>query len=304
MQEPRYAKIEKLGEGTYGQVFKAQDKETSRIVAVKRIALNHEEEGVPSNAVREISLLKELEHPNIVKLLDVVYAALRLSLVFEYCEQDLKKYLDSCRGNPDPGSVQSFMYQLFRGIAFCHEKHILHRDLKPQNLLINKEGHLKIADFGLARPFGIPVRSYSHEVVTLWYRAPDVLLGSNNYTTSIDIWSIGCIFAEMTSGGTPLFPGATTSEQLQLICQVLGPPDPVEWPELTHYSEYKAQEPILTSTQQKGRGLTEKVSKLSGSGLDLLLSLLQYVPERRIQADVALTAPYFDTVPDTIKQMV
>eukprot|EP00124_Ichthyophonus_hoferi_P005780 Ihof_evm1s951 gene=Ihof_evmTU1s951 len=193
----KYSKISKLGEGTYGVVYKAQNRETGDVVALKRIRLDSEDEGVPCTAIREISLLKELKHPNIVRLYDVLHTEKKLTLVFEYCEQDLKKYLDSCGGEIDPQQVKSFLYQLLKGVAFCHDHRVLHRDLKPQNLLINKvpHGELKLADFGLARAFGIPVRSYSHEVVTLWYRAPDVLLGSRRYSTSIDIWSAGCIFA-------------------------------------------------------------------------------------------------------------
>ena len=119
--------------------------------------------------------------------------------------------------------MRSFLYQLIRGVAFCHQHRVLHRDLKPQNLLINREGELKLADFGLARAFGIPVRSYTHEVVTLWYRAPDVLMGSRRYSTPVDIWSIGCIFAEM-SNGRPLFPGTSENHQLSLIFRALGTP--------------------------------------------------------------------------------
>ena len=150
---------------------------------------------MPSTAIREISLLKELSHPNVVQLRDVIYADNRLYLVFEYLDQDLKKYLDVCEGGLEPAILRSFLYQLLHGVAFCHDHRVLHRDLKPQNLLINREGELKLADFGLARAFGIPVRSYTHEVVTLWYRAPDVLMGSRKYSTPVDIWSIGCIFA-------------------------------------------------------------------------------------------------------------
>ncbi len=117
----------------------------------------------------------------------------KLTLVFEYLDQDLKKYLDVCVGGLEELILKSFLFQLITGVAYCHHHRVLHRDLKPQNLLINREGELKLADFGLARAFGIPVRSYTHEVVTLWYRAPDVLLGSRHYSTPVDIWSIGCM---------------------------------------------------------------------------------------------------------------
>merc|ERR1712166_660790 len=119
----------------------------------------------------------------------------------------------------DAKTIQSSLFQLLRGVAFCHDRRVLHRDLKPQNLLINKEGELKLADFGLARAFGIPVRSYTHEVVTLWYRAPDVLLGSRKYSTPVDIWSVGCIFAEMANG-RPLVAGTSEADQLQRIFKI------------------------------------------------------------------------------------
>jgi negative regulator of PHO system len=142
--------------------------------------------------------MKELKHPNIVRLYDVIHTESKLMLVFEFMDLDLKKYMDSHgeRGALEPAVVRSFMWQLLKGTAFCHDNRVLHRDLKPQNLLINKKGELKLADFGLARAFGIPVNTFSNEVVTLWYRAPDVLLGSRTYSTSIDVWSTGCIMAE------------------------------------------------------------------------------------------------------------
>ncbi|XP_036066820.1 cyclin-dependent-like kinase 5 isoform X4 [Oryzias melastigma] len=140
----KYEKLEKIGEGTYGTVFKAKNRETHEIVALKRVRLDDDDEGVPSSALREICLLKELKHKNIVRLHDVLHSDKKLTLVFEYCDQ-------------------SFMYQLLKGLAFCHSRNVLHRDLKPQNLLINRNGELKLADFGLARAFGIPVRCYSAE---------------------------------------------------------------------------------------------------------------------------------------------
>lgn len=220
----RYQKLEKIGEGTYGIVYKAKDKLNNQIIALKRIRLEAEDEGIPSTAIREISLLKELRHVNIVRLYDVVHTDRKLTLVFEYLDQDLKKYLDTCEGGLQPHIIKSFLYQLLAGVAYCHHNRVLHRDLKPQNLLINREGELKLADFGLARAFGIPVRSYTHEVVTLWYRAPDVLLGSRKYSTPVDIWSIGCIFAEMCNG-KPLFTGTSEATQIETIFKLMGPPE-------------------------------------------------------------------------------
>jgi len=201
----KYLKIEKVGEGTYGVVYKARDKQTQDICALKKIRLDAEDEGVPSTAIREISLLKELQHPNIVCLKDVVHSENKLHLVFEFLDHDLKKHMDGhiATGGMPGHMVKSYMYQMLQGIAFCHAHRVLHRDLKPQNLLIDRNGMLKLADFGLARAFGIPVRTYTHEVVTLWYRAPEILLGSKHYSTPVDLWSVGCIFAEMVSPVIP-----------------------------------------------------------------------------------------------------
>ncbi|VDN13259.1 unnamed protein product [Dibothriocephalus latus] len=213
----KYEKLEKIGEGTYGKVYKAKNRETHEVVALKRVRLEDDEEGIPSSAFREICLLKELKHRNIVRLYDVLISESRLTIVFEHCDQDLKKYFDACNGEIDPATVKLFMYQLLRGLQFCHMNNVLHRDLKPQNLLINANGELKLADFGLARAYGIPVRQYSAEVVTLWYRPPDVLFGAKIYTTSIDMWSAGCIFAELSNAGRPLFPGFDVDDQLRRI---------------------------------------------------------------------------------------
>ncbi|KAL4712416.1 hypothetical protein ACJJTC_001577 [Scirpophaga incertulas] len=175
-----FLKIEKIGEGTYGVVYKGKNKITGQFVAMKKIRLESEDEGIPSTAIREISLLKELNHPNIVKLEDVLMEESRLYLIFEFLSMDLKKYMDSLGSGKfmDPAIVKSYLYQINSAILYCHQRRILHRDLKPQNLLINKTGIIKVADFGLGRAFGLPVRVYTHEVVTLWYRAPEILLGS------------------------------------------------------------------------------------------------------------------------------
>ncbi|KAJ1959619.1 cyclin-dependent kinase 5 [Dispira parvispora] len=286
----KYQKIEKLGEGTYGVVYKAQNRETGEVVALKRIRLDKEEEGVPCTAIREISLLKELKHPNIVKLHDVLHTEKKLTLVFEHLDSDLKKFIDSCNGELDYQVVKRFMYQLLHGLAYCHQRRVLHRDLKPQNLLINKRGELKLADFGLARAFGIPGRNYSFEVVTLWYRAPDVLMESNHYSTTIDLWSAGCIFAEMSSG-RPLFTGNNPSDQLIKIFKVLGTPTTESWPSMASLKGYRPDFPVYPPTD-----LRQYVPKLDAPGVDLLARLLRYVPEERLTAEQALRHPFFNDI--------
>merc|ERR1712048_1128605 len=191
----------------------------------------------------------------------------------EFLDQDLKKLLDTCDGGLDAATTKSFLYQLLRGIAYCHQHRVLHRDLKPQNLLINREGALKLADFGLARAFGIPVRSYTHEVVTLWYRAPDVLMGSRKYSTPVDIWSVGCIFSEMVTG-RPLFPGTSEKDQLLKIFVLLGTPSINTWPGMAKLPQYKTDYP-----QYEARDLAKLFPTLSKTGLDILMRFLRYDPD-------------------------
>lgn len=283
----RYYKIEKIGEGTYGVVYKAKDKQTNEIVALKKIRLEAEDEGVPSTAIREISLLKELPHANIVNLKDVVHVDSKLYLVFEFLDQDLKKYMDFVGKKLHRMLVKSYLQQLIKGIEFCHAHRVLHRDLKPQNLLIDRQGVLKLADFGLARAFGLPVRTYTHEVVTLWYRAPEILLGGKQYSTPVDMWSAGCIFAEMVCRA-PLFPGDSEIDQLFRIFRLLGTPTEETWPGVTSYPDFKS-----TFPQWNPRALSEVVRDLDHLGLDLLSKMLQYEPSQRISAREALAHPYF-----------
>jgi cyclin-dependent kinase len=234
----KYEKLEKLGEGTYGVVYKAQDKVSKELFALKKIRLESEDEGIPSTAIREIALLKELQHPNVVRIHDVIHTNKKLILVFEYVDTDLKKFMNQFDKGMDAKVIKSLLYQLVRGVAHCHQMKVLHRDLKPQNLLVSQEGVLKLGDFGLARAFGIPVKNYTNEVVTLWYRAPDILLGSKNYSTSVDIWSIGCIMVEMYNQ-KPLFPGSSEQDQLKKIFKIMGTPDATKWPGITDLPDWK-----------------------------------------------------------------
>ncbi|WPH01062.1 cell division control protein 2 serine/threonine protein kinase [Acrodontium crateriforme] len=312
-----YQKMEKIGEGTYGVVYKARDLTTpdQRIVALKKIRLEAEDEGVPSTAIREISLLKEMNDPNIVRLLNIVHAdGHKLYLVFEYLDLDLKKYMEALpvsqggRGKPLPdgvmdgrqghmglgeGMVKKFTWQLLEGVRYCHAHRVLHRDLKPQNLLIDKEGNLKLADFGLARAFGVPLRTYTHEVVTLWYRAPEILLGGRQYSTGVDMWSVGCIFAEMATR-KPLFPGDSEIDEIFKIFRILGTPTEHEWPGVTSFPDFKSSFPRWERKADAELVSQDGIRVLGQDGLDLLENLLVYDPAGRISAKQAVHHAYFN----------
>jgi len=298
-----FQKIEKIGEGTYGVVYKATDKLTNQLVALKKIRLETESEGVPSTAIREIALLKELNHPSIVQLMDVVHSEdQKLYLVFEYLDKDLKKLMDDYNnkvktsggkssGLPEP-LVRSYLRQLLEGIAYCHQHRVLHRDLKPQNLLVNSKGEIKLADFGLARAFGVPVRQYTHEVVTLWYRSPEILLGSKYYTDSVDTWSLGCIFAEMITR-RPLFPGDSEIDQLFRIFRSLGTPTEDSWPGVTKLPDFK---PVFPRWLPQNMHQVLPVT-LSEGGHEMMACLLAYNPATRFSARQALKLPYLTNSP-------
>jgi len=297
-----YAKLGKLGEGAYGVVYKAMDKVTHQHVALKRIQLETESEGVPSTAIREIAVLKELNHSAVVKLLDVVIADKKLYLVFEHLDKDLKKLLDDhnkylkTQGGSGGGLpqelVKSYLRQLLEGISYCHQNRVLHRDLKPQNLLVNSKGEIKLADFGLARAFSVPVRSYTHEVVTLWYRAPEILLGTKFYTGAVDTWSLGCIFVEMVNR-QPLFPGDSEIDQLFRIFRQLGTPSEASWPGVSSLPDYK---PVFPKWEKQA--IREVLpSTMEEDAASLLSALLTYQPSKRTSARNALQHSFLANAP-------
>ena len=216
-----YENLGRIGEGTYGVVLKCRNRETGHLVAIKKFKDSDEDEQVRETALREVRLLKQLKHENIVSLTEVFRRKGKLYLVFEYVErtilEDLEKHMDGLSVE----ETKKVMWQLLRSIAYCHNRKVLHRDIKPENLLISKEGVLKLCDFGFARPQGAPSAKYSDYVATRWYRAPELLVGDQQYGTGVDTWAIGCMFVEVATG-QPLFPGESDVDQLWLIMKCLG----------------------------------------------------------------------------------
>ena len=303
-EDASYQELSLIGNGAYGTVYKAKDLNTGQVVALKKVRVPLTNDGLPPSTVREIATLKQLErfeHPHIVRLLDVCQGnylhlpsadgrserldrGLTLWLVFEHVERDLASFISSC---PRPGIpshlVKQMSREILRGVEFLHSHRIIHRDLKPQNLLVSREGRIKIADFGLAKTYDFEMRLTS-VVVTQWYRAPEVLLGCS-YATPVDIWSVGCILAELCRL-EPLYPGTSEGDQLDRIFQIIGTPSQEEWPENVSLSwtafPYRQPKPLAAI-----------IPDLNEDGLELIKNLLMFDPHSRLTAAQALRHRYF-----------
>ncbi|XP_068306893.1 cyclin-dependent kinase G-2-like [Pyrus communis] len=297
-----YERLNHISEGTYGVVFRARDKKTGEIVALKKMKMDVDKgcDGFPMSALREINILLSFNHPSIVGVKEVVMDDFDgVYMVMEHMDHDLKGLMESMKQPFSIGEVKYLMKQLLEGVEYLHDNWILHRDLKTSNILLNNEGELKICDFGLSRQYGSPLKPYTSLVVTLWYRAPEILLGTKQYSTAIDMWSVGCIMAELLAKA-PLFSGKDEIEQLDKIFKTLGTPD--EKSGLSKLPGFKAnfvKQPYnLLRKKFPAASFTGSCPVLSESGFDLLKRLLCYNPAERITAKDALNHNWFRESPE------
>lgn len=290
----KYEKIKFIGEGQFATVYRARDKETNVEVAIKKIKLGSIQEaqdGVNRTALREIKLLQELHHENVIALLDVYGKDSGISLVFEIMETDLEQILHERKIFLSLAHIKSYILMTLKGLEYLHNNWILHRDLKPNNLLLDRNNILKIADFGLARYYGSPSRIYSHQVVTRWYRAPELLYGARMYGPAIDIWAVGCILAELFRR-EPLFPGDSDLDTLDKIVTVLGAPTERDWHGVTELPDY-----VRFDGDYEAQPFTERFSALQADAIEILESMLRMCPTARCTCTEALKMPYFKSEP-------
>ena len=287
MSRTKYKYLEKVGEGVYGTVYKVKCRDTEEIYAVKKIRMEHETEGFPASSLREVSILKKLNHNSVVKLIEIDYNIKDLRLVFEFIDSDLEKYIERV-DSLSPMLIKSYMYQLADGLNYCHSLGVLHRDLKPANILIDEKGTLKIADFGLSRKIGLNIRPYTQEILTLWYRSPENSLGTKFYSYPVDIWSVGCIFAEMLTM-KPIFSGKNEIEHIYEIFKILGTPNDEIWEGVNDLSEFGDHIPKWEKKDLKVvTGVEDNII------IDLLEKMFIYNPKHRISANDILENIYFD----------
>lgn len=306
-----YEILSKLGEGTFGEVHKAQSLRTGRIVALKKILMHNEKDGFPITALREIKLLKMLSHPNILKLEEMAVERNKgegrkkaiMYMVTPYMDHDLSGLLENPSVHFTEPQIKCYMLQLLKGLEHLHGNRILHRDMKAANLLINNKGVLQIADFGLARPYDDPIpqpgkgggeatREYTTLVVTRWYRPPELLLQLRRYTTAIDMWGVGCVFGEMFKG-KPILAGNSDLNQAQMIFDLVGSPTEENMP---GWSSLPGCEGV-SSFQYRPSTLPQAFREQGSSAISLLTELLKLDWRKRINAMDALNHPYFTNTP-------
>ncbi|KAF3919402.1 hypothetical protein ABW21_db0207057 [Orbilia brochopaga] len=300
----KYTKDRKLGEGAYAVVNlghrRATATETAFPVAIKKIKVNTEfRDGLSMDAIREVKYLRELHHPNIIALLDVFSSKKQnLCLVLEFLDSDLEMIIKDSSLTLSMADVKSWMLMSLRGLWWCHKSFVLHRDIKPNNLLLSSSGVLKLADFGLARSFADPYRPMTSNVITRWYRPPELFYGAKFYSSAVDIFSLGLVFCELMLR-TPFLPGETDLHQFELICQALGTPTEDNWPGVSHLpGYYLPQAASTTAVKERGKDFFMNTFIAAGeAGVELLMGMIRLDPRKRCSARDALDASWFSQEP-------
>ena len=293
-----YQPISKIDEGSYGIVYKAIDKETNEVVAIKKIKLQQGNESLydfPITSIREINIVFTLCHPNILKFKQIAYGNKynKIYTVMEYLDFELKNLLIVQKHSFSSFNIKSIIYQLLCAVSYLHHNWVIHRDIKPSNILISKEGVVKLGDFGLARKFSSPLGKYSPLVVTLWYRAPELLFWMNRYGSKIDIWSIGCILGELVLN-RPLFQGESEIDQINKIFNVLGNLSENEWNSVkAKTTNANIGRIVFNKYERKIDDMFKNNDRIDNKGVDLLKKMLEMDEEKRISSEKALEHEWF-----------
>nr|XP_040038709.1 extracellular signal-regulated kinase 7-like isoform X1 [Gasterosteus aculeatus aculeatus] len=287
----RYESLGLVGEGSYGTVLKCRHRDSGRLVAIKKFMDSDDDATVKKIALREIKLLRQLRHDNLVNLLEVWKRRRRWYLVFEFVERTLLDDLEQNQGGLDLNTGRRYLYQILRAVAFCHQQNIIHRDIKPENILISQRGVVKMCDFGFARTVAASSDGgvYTDYVATRWYRAPELLVGDSKYGKPVDVWAVGCLLLEMLTG-QPLFPGDSDLDQIYHIVRCFG--------NLTaHHQELFHRNPVFSGVRLPEHSarvrLEQRFPSIAPAALDLAQSCLQMDPERRAQCSELQEHPLF-----------
>lgn len=295
----KYEKLSKIGEGSYGVVFKCRNRDTGQIVAIKKFVESEDDPLIKKIALREIRMLKQLKHNNLVNLIEVFRRKRKLHLVFEYCDHTVLNELDrNTRGVPEQ-QVKKIIWQVLQAVNFCHQHNCIHRDVKPENILITKHGVIKLCDFGFARILTGPGDDYTDYVATRWYRAPELLVGDTQYGPPVDVWAVGCVFAELLCGAA-LWPGKSDVDQLYLIQRTLGDLIP--------------RHKQIFSTNQFFHGLTipepdtrvpleYRFPNINAQALSFMKACLQMDPSARLTCEELLEHTYFDSFREELESL-